>query len=142
MAPRSSVPQPLPEHDVSGIIDLTGKAKGTAVVSLETQTALSCTERLLGEHPHEINADVVDTVGELANIVVGGAKAQLQQLAMDLGLPSVITGKDHTIGFPSGRKPVCVPFQCEWGSLSLQVGLEDQADELVATTTAAEQFAS
>lgn len=130
-APRLSSTA-LPEHEVSGIIGLTGRAKGAAVVSLGAETAMCCTERLLGERPSELNPDVIDTVGELANIVAGGAKAQLQQLRMSLGLPSVVTGKDHAIGFPSGVKPVCVPFECDWGPVSLQVGLVEQAEELAA----------
>jgi CheY-specific phosphatase CheX len=133
---------PLPEHEVSGIIGLTGKAKGAAVVSLGRETALRCTERLLGERPAGINSDVVDAVGELANIVAGGAKAQLRQLNMNLGLPSVITGKDHTIGFPSNLTPVCIPFECEWGPISLQVGLKDQAEELTAVGCGAHQNVS
>jgi chemotaxis protein CheX len=132
---------PLPEHEVSGIIGLTGKAKGAAVVSLGEETALRSTERLLGERPAGINSDVVDAVGELANIVAGGAKAQLQQLKMDLGLPSVVTGKDHTIGFPSGLSPVCIPFDCPWGPVSLQVGLKDQPQAFMATEAASDQIA-
>jgi len=131
----------LPEHDVSGIIGLTGKGKGAAVVSLGCETALRCAERLLGERPSAIDADVIDAVGELANIVAGGAKAQLQQLDMNLGLPSVITGKDHVVGFPSGMKPVCVPFECEWGPVSLQVSLKDQTAEHVGFGTVAGQIA-
>ncbi len=129
-------PDPLPEHEVSGIIGLTGKAKGVAVLSLGEETALHCTERLLGERPSAINADVVDAVGELANIVAGGAKAQLQQLDMTLGLPSVITGKDHTIGFPSDLTPVCIPFECQWGPVTLQVGLKEQTEPSMAVAMA------
>jgi len=119
---------PLPEHEISGIIGLTGKAKGVAVVSLGKETALRCAEQLLGERPPAINSDVADAVGELANIVAGGAKAQLQQLCMNLSLPSVITGKNHTVGFPRGLAPVCIPFECEWGPISLQVGLKEEPD--------------
>ncbi len=133
--------EPLPEHEVSGIIGLTGKAIGAAVVSLGKETALRCTERLLGERPPAINSDVVDAVGEMANIVAGGAKAQLQQLDMSLSLPSVITGKDHTVGFPRDLTPVCIPFECDWGPVSLQVGLEEQADGLGAVDCDAEQVA-
>jgi len=132
-------PNPLPEHYVSGVIGLTGRAKGAAVVSLGKETALRCTERLMGERPATINSDVVDAVGEMANIVAGGAKAQLQQLEMNLGLPSVFTGNDHTVGFPSDLTPVCIPFDCPWGPVSLLIGLKDQADELMAVGTASGQ---
>lgn len=119
----------LPEHDVSGIIGLTGKAKGVVVLSLGRQSALSATEVMLQERPDEIDADVVDAVGELANIVAGGAKAQLEQLALSVSLPTVITGKDHCIEFPSDVTPVCIPFHCEWGTVTVEVGLIEQPAE-------------
>ena len=116
----------LPDNEVSGIIGLSGKARGSAVVSLGRETALRCTEQLLGQRPPTVNADVVDAVGEMANIVAGGAKSQLQQLDLNLSLPSVIVGRNHLIGFPSNLTPFCVPFECDWGPVSLQVGLQDQ----------------
>ncbi len=120
----------LPENEVSGIIGLCGKARGAAVVSLGRETAIRCTERLLGERPPTVNAEVRDAVGEMANIVAGGAKAQMQQLEMSVSLPSIIIGRNHLINFPSGLTPVCVPFQCDWGPVSLQVGLREETDEV------------
>ncbi len=99
-------------------------------MSLATDTALSCTERLLGERPPTVNSDVVDTVGELANIVAGAAKTRLQPLELELALPLVITGKRCSIPFPTGLKPICIPFHCEWGAVSLQVSLDTQTDQL------------
>ena len=126
-------PQDCPEHEVSGIIGLMGRANGTAVVSLGANTAMHCTGRLLGKRSSLPNSDVIDTMGELANIVAGAAKAQLQQLDMTIGLPSVITGRDHLIGFPRGVRPICVPFTCDWGPIALQVGLQEQTRESIAT---------
>ncbi len=122
----------LPEHDISGIIGLTGKAKGVVVLSLSKGAALRATEVLLMERPEDINEDVVDAVGELANIVAGGAKAQLEQLAMSVSLPTVITGKNHSVGFPSEVTPVCIPFHCEWGDVTVEVGLLEQPAEVLA----------
>lgn len=65
----------------------------------------------------------------MANIVAGGAKAQMQQLEMSVSLPSIIIGRNYLINFPSGLTPVCVPFQCEWGPVTLQVGLREEMDE-------------
>jgi chemotaxis protein CheX len=119
----------LPENEVSGIIGLTGKAQGAAVVSLGRETAIRCTERLLGERPATVNAEVRDAVGEMANIVAGGAKAQMQQLELRVSLPSVIIGRNHLIDFPRGLTPVCVPFECDWGPVTLQVGLREEDEE-------------
>jgi chemotaxis protein CheX len=111
-----------PEHEISGIIGLSGKAAGTVVLSLTRQAALSAAEALLGERPLEINAEVRDAVGELANMVAGGAKAQLEQFEMSVTIPTVITGR-FSVQFPSKSPPICVPFDSEWGALTLEVGL-------------------
>ena len=112
-----------PHHDVSGVIGLSGKAKGTIVLSLDREVALAATEALLGERPAEIGEEVVDAVGELANMIAGGAKAQLEQLAMRVSLPSVITGKSHTVQFPSSATQIAIPFESEAGPLMVEFGL-------------------
>jgi chemotaxis protein CheX len=115
-----------PEHEVSGVIGLSGKARGTVVLGLGRKSALRAAEELLQERPPEINADVTDAVGELANIIAGGAKAKLEHLAMSVSLPTVITGKHHCVEFPSRVTPICIPFESEWGPVTVEVGLSEQ----------------
>lgn len=122
-----------PQHDVSGIIGLSGKASGTVVVSLDRDVAIAVTERLLGERPATINADVVDAVGEIVNMIAGRAKSNLEELAMTLSLPTVITGKNHVIQFGSSAQTICIPYVCEWGQLSLEVGLLEQRESALET---------
>lgn len=118
-----------PEHEVSGIIGLSGKARGTVVLSLGREVALNAAAAMLGERPEQINADVTDAVGELTNIIAGGAKAQLPLLAMSVSLPTVITGKSHSVEFPKNVTPICIPFGCEWGFVAVEVGLVEQPVE-------------
>src|SRR4051794_3696586 len=66
-----------PAHAISGVIGLSGDAKGLVVLSLCRDVALSATEALLGARPAEMDASVADTVGELTNMVAGAAKAKL-----------------------------------------------------------------
>ena len=112
-----------PMHEVTGIIGLSGKAKGTVVLSLDREAAMRATEALLGERPFSINADVTDAVGELTNIIAGNAKAQLEQYAMSVSLPTVITGKGHCIDSPRAAPAICIPFDCEWGTVMVEVAL-------------------
>jgi chemotaxis protein CheX len=130
--------QTKPAHEVSGIIGLSGKAQGMVVVSLCREAALGVTEAMLQERPDRINADVTDAVGELANIVAGGAKGQLEHLEMQVSLPTVITGNAPIIGFPSRVTPICIPFHSKWGPITVEVGLvEEEAKEKQAAATAA-----
>lgn len=114
-----------PGYDISGVIGLSGMAKGTVVLSLERDMARVVTEQLLQTQLHstQITRDVIDAVGELTNILAGGAKAQLAEFQMSVSLPTVITGKGHCIDFPKNSKPICIPFESARGNLEIEVGL-------------------
>ena len=68
--------------------------------------------------------DVLDAVGELANMIAGQAKAELEEFDLSVSLPNVVTGKDHVVRFPSKSAPICVPYDTDLGPLLLEVGLE------------------
>lgn len=112
-------------HDVSGIIGLSGQAQGTVVLSVDRNVALRATSTLLMCETTEMSSDVVDAVGELTNMVAGGAKAQLHEYDLSISLPGVIKGEGHEVCFPSDVTPICVPFTCEWGDLKIEVGLAE-----------------
>jgi chemotaxis protein CheX len=115
-----------PEHEVSGVIGLSGKARGTVVLSLSREAALNATAAMLEERPSEIDGDVTDAVGELTNIIAGGAKAQLAHLELSISLPTVVTGKCHCVEFPKKVTPISIPFNCEWGRVTVEVGLAEE----------------
>ena len=112
-----------PAYEVSGVIGLSGGAIGTVVLSLSEPVALKAASTMLMCETTEINADVCDAVGELTNMVAGGAKAKLEEYHLMVSLPSVITGRNHSVRFPSSVPPICVAFNTDWGPLSLEVGL-------------------
>ena len=111
-----------PEFEVSGLIGLSGRCQGMVVFSVGRDTALAATEIMLGQRPDGINAQVVDAVGELANMIAGAAKVQLEQYELRIGLPSVICGKNHFINFPSNSTPINLPFQSKIGPICIEVG--------------------
>ncbi len=125
-----------PDHEISGIIGLSGKAVGTVVLSLSREVALGATEAMLGEHHTEINADVVDVVGELTNMIAGSAKAKLEQFAMSISLPNVVIGKNHSVAFPTGVTPFGIPFTTKWGEVCIDVGLCEKTPGAASSQTA------
>ncbi len=112
-----------PAYEVSGLIGLTGKYQGTVVLSLGRETAIHATEILLGYRPSELQGAVCDAIGELTNMIVGPAKAQLEEYQLRIGLPKVICGKHHHVSFPLNSIPFAVPFESEIGPVCLEVGL-------------------
>ncbi len=118
-----------PQYDITGIIGMSGKAHGDVVISFERSVALAATETLLGTKYSEINDDVVDTVGELTNMIAGNAKSSLERFELQLALPTVIVGKNHSIRFPSKVKPLSLPFESVWGNFNIEVGLIESPED-------------
>lgn len=81
---------------------------------------------MIGHATDTIDEQVIDAVGEIANMVVGGAKCRLTQYKLNMSLPTVICGRGLTINFPSGVRPVMIPFDLNGAKLSLCVGLCDE----------------
>jgi chemotaxis protein CheX len=112
-----------PLHEISGVIGLSGKAVGSVVLSLSAELAMKAASHMLMTDINQINDDVTDAVGELANMVAGAAKAELEELDMSVSLPNVITGTNYHVRFPSEVKPICIAFASDWGPMVLEVGL-------------------
>jgi len=112
-----------PLYDVTGMVGLTGKTTGIVALSLPQEMALTITEQLIAEQHTEIDADVVDAIGELTNMIGGAAKARLESLQLYLGLPTVILGKSSRIAYPSRCTPVSLPFHSPLGPLLVEVGI-------------------
>ena len=118
-----------PEYDVTGIIGLSGRASGDIVISFERDLALAATETFIGEKYTEITEDVIDTVGELTNMIAGHAKSSMETLHMQLALPTVIVGHNHSIRFPSKVKPIAMPFESDMGNLNIEIGLVETPEQ-------------
>lgn len=128
-----SLGDPVRRHfPISGMIGLSGRASGMVVINLSTNVALKAASQMLMEEKTEVDPDVVDAVGELANMVAGQAKTDLEKYELSVGLPSVIIGDQHEIRFPSSAPPLAVPFETDFGPLRLEVGFEAEPQLAVA----------
>lgn len=112
------------KYPVSGIIGLSGKAIGTVVINLSEEVAIKSASKLLLEEITELNDDVIDAVGEMANMIAGQAKVELEQYDLSVSLPNVVTGVGHEVRFPSSAPPVTVNFDTGFGPMLLEVGFE------------------
>ena len=79
----------VPEYEINGIIGLSGGLSGTVIISLQEGVALNATEAMLGVRPPGVNEDVIDAVGEIANMVAGAAKSQLESYKLSMSVPTV-----------------------------------------------------
>jgi len=110
-------------HDISGIIGLSGGAKGAISLSFPKDCALDIVSKFVGESINEVNEDVTDAVGELSNIIAGYAKKDLAEFKIQISLPSVITGIGHQISDAKDVKAMIIPFSYENYNFDLGVAL-------------------
>lgn len=110
--------------DVSGLIGMVGpQVKGSFSISFDEALALEIMHRMLGERPAKIDSDVTDMVGEITNMVTGGAKLELgsKGFEFDMATPIVVSGKQHTIKHKVDGPKIILPFKSDVGSAHLEI---------------------
>jgi len=115
------------EWDVSGIIGLTGEARGAVVISMKQDLAIRLTTILTNTEHKTLDADAVDAVGEIINIIAGNSKQELEEaFKLVISLPTIVKGKEHSINWPNDlARVICIPFAVsESESFTLSVALE------------------
>jgi chemotaxis protein CheX len=114
------------DWDISAVIGIAGESKGVVVISFNAQMAYRLTSILVGHQVTELDDDVVDSIGELVNIVAGNAKKGFESYKLMISLPSIIKGKNHEIAWPNKQIPIIgIPFKLTDGIFNLSIGLED-----------------
>ena len=100
------------EWDISGVIGLSGEARGAVVISLKSGLAIKLTDMLTSTSHNGIDDDVVDAVGEIVNIIAGNAKKGLEEsFRLVISLPTIVEGPGHQIKWPQGQaRIICIPF--------------------------------
>ncbi|BDM65808.1 chemotaxis protein CheX [Shewanella sp. NFH-SH190041] len=113
--------------DVSGLIGMVGpQVKGSLSITFEEQLACKVMQNMLGEAPEELNEEVTDMVGEITNMVAGGAKKILgeQGFEFDMATPVVVAGKDHHIAHICTGKKLIMPFNSIFGKAYIEICFE------------------
>jgi chemotaxis protein CheX len=114
---------PAPSYDVSGIIGLSGDLIGSIVVSFQMEAAVRIASLFAGTALAADSPDFADAVGELANMIAGGAKKAFGGMA-NITVPNVIIGDGHTIARLSDVPCLVIPCQTRVGSLAAEVSLK------------------
>ena len=116
--------------DVSGVIGMTGSARGSLALSFSENSILKIVSNMLGENHTEINNDVRDAVGEITNMISGVARKKLESQGFNISaaIPTVVAGKDHAILHVMGGPSIIIPFETDNGSFVIDVCLNDSRD--------------
>lgn len=109
---------------VTGFIDLMGEqTAGSMAITFPEAVALDLVERMLGERPEKIDDTVRDLVGEVTNMVTGGAKKLLSEKGYEfyLSQPLTFVGEGHQILHSVYGPKIILPFHVESGDFVVEV---------------------
>jgi chemotaxis protein CheX len=113
--------------DVTGVIGMASEqVKGSLAITFTSAAIFDIAKRMLGEEVTDINNTVTDLVGEITNMVTGGAKRVLaeQGYDFDMAIPAVIAGKNHRISHKSNGMKIIIPFSIIAGKFYVEVCFE------------------
>ncbi|GBU26850.1 chemotaxis protein X [Treponema sp. R8-4-B8] len=101
------------EWDISAVIGLSGAVKGAVIVSMKADLAIKLTDILTGVGHTELDADVIDAIGEVNNIIAGNIKPKVPNGdRIVISIPTIIRGKEHSIAWPSKQTRIlCIPHK-------------------------------
>lgn len=111
------------EYDYSGIISLSGQVVGVVVASFHKTPAIELVNTFAGGPLEPDTADFSDALGELTNMIVGGAKTDLGVEA-SISVPTVIMGRGHVVARPRDVPCVVVPCSTSLGNFAIEISLK------------------
>jgi chemotaxis protein CheX len=113
--------------DVTGVIGLTGKMRGTVSVSFSEPCILAIVSGMFGEDMKEMNEEIRDAVGEISNMISGQARRKLEEdgLSLSAAIPTVIMGKNHSLSHFTTYPVIAIPFQTEKGEFTIEISFEE-----------------
>ncbi len=97
---------------ISSLVGLAGACNGLVSLHMPSNLAFRATGNMLGMEVAELNDDVNDAMGEIANMIAGSFKMHLSKSGLDINLstPSVVHGKEYMITLGTNPDQIAVRF--------------------------------
>lgn len=113
---------------ITSMVGFAGLYNGLVSLHVPQTLALAFTSSMLGMDVSEVNEDVNDALGEIANMIAGSFKHHLAKDGHEVRLstPSVVAGKEYVISSGSLENTLTLLFDSndEWFMISIVVELD------------------
>lgn len=131
--PAATGPLEAPANIVATVA-FAGHRKGLVVVYTSTAAARRITSSMLGIPLQDVNGEVPDAIGEIANMVAGTFRNRLAAVEprSDISVPAVTIGSDFSTVYSSSLHRYRCPFDMPGGlpgdGLSVELILTGESD--------------
>jgi CheY-specific phosphatase CheX len=113
--------------DITSLISLFGDLSGTCAISFPRKLDIKLIAKMMMDDGiDEVNDDVLDGIGEIANLTAGGAKGELSKVlgtTASISTPAIITGVGHTIEHKAGLPCIGCIFEAEGERFYLEIAV-------------------
>jgi chemotaxis protein CheX len=119
---------------VMAFVGITGPWVGNGIISCSADCARRLCEAFLMTEAPAVTEEVLDAVGELANMVVGNFKTAAEAQVGQLGLtvPTVIYGRNFTSRNIGNNEWFVMPFKCGDDVLEVRIWFAPAAESNAA----------
>jgi len=123
--PRTSQGAVAPSYGVAALVGLAGSWIGTGSVDCSAEMSCKIATAMLGTEYDTVTDDVLDAMGEVANMIIGNIKNSVEAVVgpMNLSIPTVIYGRNFTTRSQRQNQWTVVPFECQGDEFLIQVML-------------------
>lgn len=118
----SDASAPTMSDGVLALVGMAGAWAGTGTISCSAAFACRISNQLLMSDAVSVNEEVLDAVGEVANMIIGNFKTMIEEQLGPLGLsiPTVIYGRNFTSRGLGSNSWIVLPFKCENETITIR----------------------
>jgi chemotaxis protein CheX len=112
---------------ISSLVGMAGTFNGLVSLHMPTKLALRATGSMLGKEVTEVDEDVNDAMGEIANMIAGSFKQHLSKSGLDIQLstPSIVCGKEYVITLGNNPDQITVRYASDDDWFMVAVAFEN-----------------
>ncbi|MCB0323217.1 MAG: chemotaxis protein CheX [Bdellovibrionales bacterium] len=113
--------------EVTGLIGMAGdNVVGNLIISFDEPSILGIVSRMLGENFLSISDEIVDAVGEITNMISGGAKAKLatEGFQFNMATPVMVQGKHVKMSQLTTSPIISIPFETNEGKFVIEASIQ------------------
>jgi chemotaxis protein CheX len=133
---------PTETERVVALIGVAGTWIGTGMISCSPAFACKISSRMLMTECEAVTEDVLDAMAEMANMIFGNVKTQLEEHLGSLGLsiPTVIFGRNFATRSVGKQSWTVVPIRAGTDLMELKICLAKNPDHHINERSAAHPY--
>ncbi|MCX6592952.1 MAG: chemotaxis protein CheX [Acidobacteria bacterium] len=116
-----------PQDGVFATVGMAGRCTGSGTLAMNETLARKLAGTFMMSEYESVNGDVLDAIGEMANMVVGNVKTELEGIMGTIGLsiPTVVFGRNFRTKNLSKTAVVTISFMCDGSELLVSLALNE-----------------